>query len=179
MYSINVPLQSNLVIPYIPTVSSVMNIGANIPNSILSGYVMPQSIPLYPSVISYPDVNTNSDLRREVTEFFYNKVINNWLKYSYIDLYQMFIIKGDKVEIIHAIDDMKTNTKSSADDNMKKYKYMVANIISKNDVYKLLEKFRKINNINWWDIKKYADKFKKFVEVKMVKYITNTILSKK
>ena len=60
-----------------------------------------------------------------------------------------------------------------------KLQFLLNNYLSKNDVYTLLKKFVKINELNWWDLKKHADKVKLFIHHKISKYIKQEILNNK
>jgi hypothetical protein len=132
--------------------------------------------PLVPSIVSYPDVNGNRDLRKNITEYFFKKIIDNWLKYHYIELYQMLVVNGDKVVLIKDINQIESNNKSESKENNLKYQYLLVNYFAKSDIYRLLDKFRKINHINWWDLKNLSDDIRKFIQHKVTKYIKKQII---
>jgi hypothetical protein len=143
-------------IPMMTTVGSISNLYA--PN-----------FPLYPSIVSYPDVNSDRKLRLDVTEYFYDKVIKNWLRYHYLDLYQMLTVSGNTSSLVKDQSQIASNTKNDPTENTVKYEYIIRNYLTQNDVGKLLNKFRKINNINWWDIKQHQDKVRKYINYKVAK----------
>jgi len=132
--------------------------------------------PLIPTITTYPDINSDSKLRREITEYFFEKLTNNWIKYHYLDLYKMLVVTGDKVTLIKNIDQMESN-KSDPKENNLKYEFILINYFAKNDVYKLLCKFRKLHNKNWWDIKHMSDKVRHFIHHKVRKYIKKEIIN--
>jgi hypothetical protein len=153
------PNTSFPVVATFPTVAAVSN-----------SLVYPYVNPLLPSIISYPDVNSNKDLRREITEYFFEKLVNNWLKYHYLELYHMLVVSGGKVSLVKDLNQIASNTRSDPSENSLKYDFLLMNYCAKSDVYKLLDKFRKFNNINWWDIKHHSDKVRMFIEHKINKY---------
>ncbi len=129
--------------------------------------------PLYPSVITYPDLNSDKQLRNKVTDYFYNKIANNWLKYQYIDLYRLLEVSGNNVSFIKNI-----NNLSSADKDVNaKYDFILRNFLSRDVVTKLLNKYRKDYFINWWDLKDHSDKVRKYIEHKLEKYMKKQIKS--
>ena len=158
-------------VPLVPTVASV----ATVPGlSSLSTH--PFINPLIPSVVTYPDVNSNSDLRREITEYFFEKLVNNWLKYHYIELYHMLVVNGEQVSLVKSIDQVASYNKNDPKENALKYQFLLINYFAKNDVYKLLDKFRKVNGVNWWDIKHMSDDVRKFIQHKVTKYMKKQIM---
>ena len=160
-------LSPSTLIPSLPTVSSLIN---------LSNYAPLQ--PIYPSVISYPDVNYNRELRRQVTEYFFEKVVKNWLKYHYLDLYNFVTVSNGIASLTKDIKTTDSSSKSDPSINAIKYEFIINNFLTKDDVYVLLNKFRKINQINWWDLKHHSDKVRKYIEHKVKKYMMSQILSK-
>ena len=159
------PIATISTIPTIPTIGSI------------STY--PTLAPILPSVISYPDINSDEKMRRDMTEFYYDKILNNWLKFHYGDIYKLLIVSANNVNLVKNVSEAETNTKSEPSENATKYHFLVNNYLSKKDVYNLLNKFRKINNINWWDIKQHNDKFRNFVRHKITKYMLKQITQPK
>ena len=131
-------------------------------------------IPTYPNFVAYQDVNNDRNLKSQVLDYFYNKLLNNWLKYHYIDLYQMLIVSNGKVMLIKNINDIDNNKNS---DNDIKYDYLLDNYLRKKDVYSLLSKFRKINNLNWWQLKEHSEKVRMFIHHKVKQYIKYEIMN--
>ncbi len=155
--------------PVIP-ISTIPSVSTFLTNTVMT--------PIYPSVVTYQDVNSDPDLRSKVTEQLYSKVINSWLKYQYLDIYQMFSVSNNKVSLVSDIKQAEANTKQSDSDLNLIYQHLVSNYVSKNDVYKLLDKFRKINNLNWWDLKHHSDKVRKYIHHKIFKYVKSEVLTK-
>lgn len=161
-------LTPSSLIPSVPTISSLIN---------LSSYMPLQ--PIYPGVVSYPDVNANRELRQQVTDYFFDKVIRNWLKYHYLALYNLVTVSSGVASLIKDIKHIETNTRNDPSENAIKYEFIVDHFLTKNDVYVLLDKFRKLNRLNWWDLKHHSDKVRKFIEHKVKKYMLRQIALKK
>jgi hypothetical protein len=158
---------SMVPISLVPTVASLTNFSAITTHPLINT--------LIPSVVTYPDVNSNKNLTSEITEYFFEKLVNNWLKYQYIELYHMLQVNGDQVSLIKSLDQMATNTKSDPKENALKYQFLLINYFPKSDVQRLLNKFRKHKGVNWWDIKHMSDDVRKFIQHKVTKYIQKQI----
>lgn len=134
----------------IPTISSVYN----------WNYITP-IIPIneFNNHALVPNINTDSNLRKKVTDYIYNKIYNYWLNNDFNKLYSYINIDNNKT---------KDKTEDKTEDKNKnekilKHNYIMSNILNKKYIYKLLIKFVKLNKINWWDIKIYKEKLKKFI----------------
>jgi hypothetical protein len=158
---------SMVPISLVPTVASLTNFSAIATHPLVNT--------LIPSVVTYPDVNSNKNLTSEITEYFFEKLVNNWLKYQYIELYHMLQVNSDKVYLIKSLDQIATNNKSDPKENALKYQFLLINYFAKSDVQKLLNKFRKQKGVNWWDIKHMSDDVKKYIQHKVGKYIQKQI----
>ena len=148
--------------PYIatvPTVQTVYSVNNYLPT------------PLYPSVITYPDVNANRQLRNNVIDYFYNKIVGNWLKYQYVDLYKLLEVTNGTVSFIKSMN----NLNSSDKDINAKYDFMLRNYLNRETVSKLLDKFRRKNNINWWNIKDHTDVVRKYIKSKLEKFMKSQV----
>jgi len=163
-------MASQFIYPY-PYNPTIINASALTPNTTFPVPVVPTvasltntiMAPLAPSVVTYQDVNGDRHLRTEVTEHFFDKVLRNWLKYHYLELYQMVVVSNGKASLIKDIAQVTSNTKNDPSENAVKYEFIVDNYMTKNDVYRLLNKFRKINSLNWWDLKHYSDKVRHYI----------------
>lgn len=154
--------------PIYPSLSPIIPTVPTIASTLPSAMISPSTLyPYAPMPGLYPDVNSDQHLRKQVSEYFYNKVYNNWLKYQYLELYQMVSVHNGVASLSkHATD---------KENNQLKYDFIVKNFLSKNDIYTLLEKFRKINGINWWELKKNSDQIRKFIQHKVAKYMKNEV----
>lgn len=154
--------------PLIPSLSPIIPTVPTIASTLPSAMISPSTLyPYAPMPSLYQDVNTDQHLRKQISEYFYDKVYNNWLKYHYLDLYQM-------VSVHNGVPTLSKHA-SDKENNKLKYDFIVKNFLSKNDIYTLLDKFRKLNNINWWDLKKYKNELRKFIQHKVTKYMKNEV----
>jgi len=158
------PFPTFSTIPGVTTVSSVAN--------------LTPMLPMVPSILTYQDVNVDKNLRKEVTEYFFGKLLKNWLKYHYLNLYTMVKVSNGKANLVSSIDESKSNQKNDPNENAIKYEFIVDNFITKKDMYKLLDKFRIHNNLNWWDLKQYSDDIRKYIQEKVMRLMEKTVMSK-
>ena len=133
-------------------------------------------IPRYPNVVSYQDVNNDRVLVNRMSDYFQDKILNNWLKFHFLDLYKLLIVSGGKASLIKSINDLDNNTKSDNHETAVKYEFLVENYFGRKDLMGLLNKFRKMNSINWWDLKKYSDELRKFIYSKVKQYMRREIV---
>jgi hypothetical protein len=171
----------------LPTVFNPFIVESVIPTTLISNPYMPNPIiqtiglspviPAFPNVVTYQDVNNDRNLKSQVLEYFYNKLLNNWLKYHFIDLYQMLIVSSGKVMLVKNMNDIDNNKKNDKHDNDIKYEYLVDNYLRKKDMYSLLSKFRKMNNLNWWELKEHSEKVRMFIHHKVKQYIKYEIIN--
>jgi hypothetical protein len=181
-------------IPLVPTIRSTINLNSFNPLSTISPIpsiyptipsiyptipsIYPTIPSIYPSLIPYQDINNDRHLKAQVTEYFFKKVIKNWLRYHYLDLYRLVNVIDNKASLIKNMSEFETNTKNDTTENGIKYEFIIDNFITKKDVYILLCKFKKLSNLNWWDLKKHCDKIRKFIQYKVTKYMKNEINNK-
>jgi hypothetical protein len=148
-----------------------------ITNSVIPNIGLSPIVPAFPNVVTYQDVNNDRHLKAQVLEYFYNKLLNNWLKYHFIDLYYMITISNGKAMLIKNINDIENNKKNERAENDIKYEYLIDNYLSHKDVYRLLSKFRKMNNLNWWELKQHSDEVRLFIHHKVKQYIKYEIMN--
>ncbi len=127
---------------------------------------------LLPNKISYSNVNNDPNLRKNMVKYFWKK-IKSWLNNSklYKKLYSNMYVINNKIKF--GMDEKPENTAN----NIIKYEYIIKEIINKKDLYNVIDKFFKINNVNYWDLQTISikDKIKKFIYYK----INNVILNQK
>jgi len=153
-------------VPMVPTISAITS--ASLSNTYMT--------PLLPSVISYQDVNGDRNLRAQVTDYFFDKLLKNWLKYHFLELYHLVSINNGTATLIKDIKEATSNVKNDPTENGIKYTFLIDNYMTKNDIYKLLSQFRNMNNLNWWDLKHYSDKVRHYILHKVSKCITKDII---
>ena len=79
------------------------------------------------------------------------------------------------MDLIKNISQAKTNLKNDPVENGIKYTFLVDNFMTKKNIYKLLSQFRKLNDLNWWDLKNYSHKVRQYIHYKVTKFIKKNI----
>lgn len=156
----------------VPIQQPVLNVPLIANNIISPMAVNPGNAPFYMldnlvfrSNIAVPNVNNDPNLRRNMVRYYWSK-LKTWLTESstYKKLYKyMYVVEGNKVKL--GIDQ---KPESKANDIIK-YDYIINDIINKKDLYNILDKFCKINNVNYWDLQEInvKNKLKKYIYVKI------------
>jgi hypothetical protein len=173
----NIPTYSDPVIPL--AVLSAVNTYVS-PTALTPYPLQPLYNPLYlmnnilpRPFATYPNVNTDNKLRDSMVSYYWNKLVG-WFKYSYKyqDLYNYLVMKGDKVVV-----SKYQETKNDDKELQLKYNFLINEVIEESDLYTLLDKFCKINNVNWWDLKKdyAADKLKAYIHSRIKDYLRENV----
>ena len=174
---LNVPFYSDPVIPLpvlnaVNTLVSPMALNPIAPAPLINPYYVASNA-LPGPYVAYNNVNNDPNLRKETVSFFWHKVLR-WVKYSssYTDLYTYIVLKDNKVLIAR-----DNNPKNNETEHIMKYEFIIDEIIEKKDLYKILDKFCKINSVNWWDLKKdgVADKVKIYIHYRIKDYLKQNL----
>lgn len=127
--------------------------------------VGPQVQPLYTPMPmnSYNTVNNDSKLRKKVVKYFYEQV-DHWLYGSFRDLAGYFeLVNGEP---------KPTQIKDSVQMTADKAKFLLDEVISKNTILILLDKYVRTRNVNWFDLKnKHYDAVKNYIHKKIRKHV--------
>ena len=135
----------------------------------------PPQIPYnYPNVVVYPDVNNDYEMRRKIAKYFYEVINESWITYYFSSLFKYFVIENNNVKLVKSLDNL-----SNKDSNPMIKNYILNKYFKRTNVEKLINKFRKINNINWWEVKKHQDKFAKFILSKLKNHLESKIFNNK
>jgi len=133
-------------------------------NTFIPKYPLVPTISVLPSYDpTFNTVNDDPNLRKQITEYIYNKISKNWLQYHYIDLYKYIYIENNQPFLIKKIEDKNTETSN----NNIKYNFILRKFFKKTHVYDLLKSFIHHHNINWWDIKKNSSEFRHYLHKKI------------
>jgi hypothetical protein len=128
----------------------------------------------YPNVVVYPDVNNDYEMRRKIAKYFYEIINESWITYYFSSLFKYFVIENNNVKLVKSLDNL-----SNKDSNLMIKNYILNKYFKRTNVEKLINKFRKINNINWWEVKKHQDKFAKFILSKLKSHLESKIFNNK
>jgi len=121
------------------------------------------------------NLNNNPELRDEMVNYFWNKLLF-WIRYSsrYSNLYDYLVVDTKTINI-----KLDTNQNITDQEQILKYNFLIENVIEKNDLYYILDKFCSINAVNWWDLRKNGieSKVKIYIHYKIVKYLKNNLIN--
>ncbi len=138
------------------------------------------SFPLHPSL----DLNRDRKLHKKMTDYFYYKTLDKWLKKEKDMLDLLNYLKVDEkgnVKLIGNINDYKS-TNIDTDNQLttnKKVEYIEKYILNKDDIYYLLKKYIKETNTNWYDLENAAYFIKEMIRKLIKKKIVDNIENKK
>ena len=137
-----------------------------LPSSVQTSYST-----LFPPIYPHTDINNDYAMRKKIIDYFYDAIDDVWIKLYFYKILKLLKVVNGKVEIIKSY-----NQETSSDDDYKlKHAYLLNNVLTKKRIGKLINSFRKINNINWWDVKKNQNKFAKFIYLKLKIYFDKKI----
>jgi hypothetical protein len=165
--------------PYIPSiVSPTMTSTMILPNNttLLSpGFLSPMVTPKLPSHL---DVNQNPNVRFKVSNHYYYTVLDKWLWDDNMnDILNFLKVTGDKVDVLSSMKEYNENNikKDTQKTTEQKVKFIEKNILSVDNVYKLLKEFAAETGIDWVDmseqVKFVRDKIKHYLRKKLTKLI--------
>jgi hypothetical protein len=140
------------------------------------------SFSAYPKPISYNsssyDVNNDPELRKKVVRYFFDKYSTTWLPFSFIKLQKYLVSSNDNIEFIKNINDY--NKETIIEKNIipsDKIDFIIDNIFGKHELLVFLDKFVRINNVNWYDLKtKYNDKIKSDLYDKLKNHMKKIVI---
>lgn len=102
--------------------------------------------PIYtPFPYSYPDLNSDNDVQKRFTLYFWYKLKRHWIK-KYMKKLSKYI-------------------------DSKNYNFILNGLYTKQSLAESLDKFRIRMNLNWWDLKLYKHTIKKFIYYQIKKKI--------
>ena len=108
------------------------------PDSPTLSFYNPPNV-LIPNTIKYD----SAELRKDMTKYFFEKTMNDWLSDDFSDLLKELKVKGDKIE------------------------YIAENIMTKYDMKTFLKKFVNKSGINWLDLRRNKSKVKRSIYKKL------------
>lgn len=148
------------IVPTVPTVSSLL-----------------YNSSLYPSVVTYQDINNDKHLKKEVAKYFYKKIAESWLKYHFYNFYKYFTVSFGSVTLVKSLNDISTQ-KDSETDFESKYNHILNNYFTHDNIKILLEKYNKHTGTDLWEVKNDQSKFRHFIENRMEKLFKKIITSR-
>ena len=121
--------------------------------------------PLTSNVISsgfYKDLNKDKSVQKNLTKYYYYKILDKWIYKSLMPLLAFVDISGNKPQLIKSLSqyDVKKLTTETPEQIEKKINYLENVLITKDMVRHVLKKICSENNINWYDLDKNEQKIK-------------------
>lgn len=120
-------------------------------------------------VVVYPNVNHDAELQQKTVKYFMNK-LNYWLFYSksFSKLFQFLSVNNNMVVL-------KYQNEKAEVHKLEKYNYMLTKIITKKEIHRLLKRYVRNNDINWWDLqtKHIEKKVKGYIHHKLLNFLKN------
>jgi hypothetical protein len=123
------------------------------------------------SYYSYPDVNSDPDLRNQMVRYYRDKVLQ-WLKTSFSDLLNYFAIRkgAGGADYVDYVKDEKEYSNVNRDSDAvkeKKIHHIRKILLSKKLIAKLLEAYTEHSQIKWWDLRKDKPNVKEYLHSKL------------
>lgn len=107
--------------------------------------------PVYtPYPYSYPDLNSDNQVQKRFTLYFWYKLKRHWIK-KYMKKLSRYV-------------------------NADNYKYVLNGIYTKQSLADSLDKFRIRMGIDWWDLKMYKHTLKKFIYYQIKKKVKRELV---
>lgn len=121
----------------------------------------PYVVNSFPTVVGtnwfdYDDVDADPEFRNKIVRFFRDKTLV-WLKSSFSDLLNYFVIRNGQVELSKDHKDYDRENKDSDDVKNKKIEYIHYNILSKKFIAKSLEHYANTRQMKWWNLRDNKD----------------------
>lgn len=115
---------------------------------------------------NYTDVNKDKHLRKMMIKYYRDKT-EKWLEKDYQDVTNCFKVSNKKVKKAS-----NCNNKNNYTDTKKIAYHLMDIILEKNLIKKILLKYTKIYNVNWYDLKLEKKNLKKLIEKILIKKLS-------
>jgi hypothetical protein len=105
------------------------------------------------------NVNNDPELRRRIVRYFFEKYSTTWLPFSFSKLQRYLVSSTNGIEFIKNINEYDNEITSNI--SSEKIDFIIKNVFGKHEILVFLDKFVRMNNLNWYDLKtKHSDKIK-------------------
>jgi hypothetical protein len=143
---------------------------------VTTSYILPDNVLntsyFYPTNYSYPvfqnisylDINEDKDLQKKVSKHYYSQLYNKWIPDLYPNLLNYLKISGNDVHLIKSISEAKNNTTKESEFGAK-INYLADFILTKKDVFEILNVYSDRKNIKWWNMRQFSED----IEIYMIK----------
>jgi len=114
---------------------------------------------MYSSVyrnVSYLDINSDKELQKKSTRFYYSQLYNRYIPESNSEILDFVKLGSKDISLVKSMKEAKNN-RTDEEDYGEKINYLADYVFSKTDVFSTLYDFVSRRRINWWDLKYYSD----------------------
>ena len=169
---VNIDTDRKYKVESIPLTSSYY-----LPNNVLdTTYFYPQTnyFPVYQN-ISYLDVNADKDLQKKVSKHFYSTLYNKWVPEIYPNLLNYLKISNNDVHLVKSIEEAKNN-KTTDSEYSAKINYLADFILTKRDLFEILDVYASRKNLKWWNLRKYSEDIELYVIKRLEQKLRDMVL---
>ncbi|QKF93778.1 hypothetical protein QKU48_gp0320 [Fadolivirus algeromassiliense] len=134
-----------------------------------------------PIIGVYETIDTNPEVRKKMTDYYFDLIRDKWLLDEINDILNYFIYKDGKVSMIKDLSEYNSNNISKDTDQIaeKKVEFIENNIFNKYNLIEVLTKFGKEINSKWVDFPKHEFFLRQVVQEYIVKEIKKKIKGQK
>ncbi len=129
-----------------------------------------------PLVSIHEDYHNSPEIKKDLTKHYYYKIFDGWIfdDYMFRKLTRFFNIFGKKVRLIKSTLEYNKN-KNYRERDIVKISYYFEHRISMKKIKRFIQKFIDDKEINWTDLVSKEDRLKKFLYIKLKKYLTSKV----
>jgi len=128
----------------------------------------------YYSNVSYLNINSDKDLQKKTTKYFFSQLYNVYIPESNSDILDYVKLNPRDIELVKSTKQANQNS-TKRSDFAEKITYLSENIFTKNDVYNALLTYIDKNDINWWDLKNVSNDVERLLIKKIEEKIKSMI----
>lgn len=128
-------------------------------NYSIPGYNL--QMPLMPSL----DLNKDPKVHAQMTNYFYFKTIDKWLYDDLLSLLNYVKVSNGRASLISNLHDKSGNTDKDSQETIEtKIKFIEEEILSDDNMYKILKKFIRETGVQWYELEKNQSMVKSFIK---------------
>lgn len=133
-----------------------------------------------PLIGTYHSLNFDPSIRTKLVKYFYYKTLDKWVYNELVDVLNYLVYRDAKVSLIRDLSEYKKTNIDRDNDKIasQKSKFIEENILSKSNMYDMLNKFVTETRTNWVDLPHVEKTLKKSIKYELTKLIENKIKSK-
>lgn len=128
-----------------------------------------------PTLSMYDNLNADKRVRKMVTKFFVKKILGKWIYDEMSDILNYLKISNGKVTPLDKITEHKpTAHKDDSEANTKlKVEFLEDNIVTYENMYRIIQKYVKYENVNWYDLPRSHVLFKRALMKEVIHMLKN------